>query len=140
MNGRRGFLVGAAALAATPAFARWEGITRYPDPAIETVDPSFNRYRIAAAHVEVLATGFRWIEGPVWFGDQRCLFFSDIPNNAIHRWSEESGEVTTFRRPSNFANGHTRDRQGRLVTCEHLTRSVTRTEHDGSITTLATHF
>ena len=71
-------------------------------------------------------------EGPVWFGDGRYLLFSDIPNNRMLRWSEETGEVTVFRAPSNNSNGNTRDRQGRLVTCEHLTRRVTRTEHDGS--------
>jgi gluconolactonase len=141
MSNRRQLLAAVgAAMIATPAFARWEDITRYPDPAIESLDPSFSRYRIASAHLEVLATGFRWIEGPVWFGDQRSLFFSDVPNNVILRWSEESGAVTEFRKPSNFSNGHTRDRKGRLVSCEHLTRRVTRTEHDGSITVLADRF
>lgn len=119
---------------------RWSDIVRYPDPAIEVVEASFARLRLNAAHVEVLATGFRWAEGPVWFGDARCLFFSDIPNDAILRWSEETGQVSTFRKPSNHANGHTRDRQGRLVSCEHGSRSVTRTEHDGRVTTLAGHF
>jgi gluconolactonase len=86
--------------------------------------------------VERLWTGGRWTEGPVWFGDQRSLLFSDIPNNRILRWSEETGQVSTYRQPSNYSNGNTRDRQGRLITCEHGARRVTRTEHDGSITVL----
>ena len=81
--------------------------------------------------MEQIATGFRWIEGPVWFGDHDCLLFSDIPSNRIHRWDARTGAVSVFREPSDNANGNTRDRQGRLVTCEHLTRRVTRTEHDG---------
>jgi len=76
----------------------------------------------------------------VWFGDGRYLLWSDIPNNRILRWDEETGAVTPFRRPSNNANGNTRDREGRLVTCEHLTRRVTRTEYDGSITVLADRY
>ncbi|MBY0335499.1 MAG: SMP-30/gluconolactonase/LRE family protein [Acetobacteraceae bacterium] len=119
---------------------RFTSFVRYPEPAIEILDASFARYRLNAAHVEVLATGLRWAEGPVWFGDQRCLFVSDIPNNRILRWSEESGAVTEFRKPSNHANGLTRDRQGRLIACEHGARRVTRTEHDGAITVLADRF
>jgi len=90
--------------------------------------------------VERLATGLRWAEGPVWFGDARHLLVSDIPNNRILRWDEETGAVSHFRRPSGFANGNTRDRQGRLVTCEHGNRRVSRTEHDGTITTLIDRF
>jgi gluconolactonase len=111
-------------------------IVRYPDPALQILDPAFARFRIGNAAVERLATGFRWAEGPVWFGDARCLLWSDIPNNRIMRWDEETGAVSVFRRPSNNANGNTRDRQGRLVTCEHDARRVTRTEYDGSITVL----
>ena len=107
---------------------------RYPDPAVQIVDESFAKYRIFNAAVERLATGFRWCEGPVWFGDGRHLLWSDIPNNRIMRWDEETGAVSVFRRPSNYANGNTRDRQGRLVTCEHDSRRVTRTEYDGAIT------
>jgi gluconolactonase len=114
--------------------------TRYPDPAIHVLDPSFSKYRIANAGVERLATGFRWAEGPAWFGDARCVLWSDIPNNRIMRWDEESGGVTVFRTPSNYANGNTRDRQGRLVTCEHDSRRVTRTEYDGSITVVCDGF
>jgi len=110
---------------------------RYPDPAVRILDERFERYRIGSAAVERLATGFRWAEGPVWFGDHRCLVWSDIPNNRMMRWDEQSGTVTVFRQPSSFANGNTRDRTGRLVTCEHLTRRVTRTEPDGRITVLA---
>ena len=68
----------------------------------------------------------------MWFGDARCLLWSDIPNNRIMRWDEETGDVSVFRKPSNYANGNTRDRQGRLVTCEHDARRVTRTEYDGT--------
>jgi gluconolactonase len=113
---------------------------RYPDPAVEILDPSFAPYRLALAKVERLATGMRWSEGPVWIGDQRCLLWSDIPNNRILRWDEETGNVTVFRKPSNFANGNTRDRQGRLITCEHGGRRVSRTEYDGTVTTLADSF
>ncbi|SFU71033.1 gluconolactonase [Methylobacterium sp. 174MFSha1.1] len=115
----------------------WTPTTRYPDPAIEVIDPSFARYRVFSAGIERLATGCRWSEGPVWFGDGRYLLWSDIPNNRILRYDEESGAVSVFRKPSNFANGNTRDRQGRLVTCEHGGRRVTRTEYDGAVTVLA---
>jgi gluconolactonase len=110
---------------------------RYPDPSIEVLDESFFALRLFSASVEQLATGFRWAEGPVWFGDGRYLLFSDIPNNRILRWDDCSGAISVFREPSNNANGHTRDRDGRLVSCEHLTRRITRTEYDGRITVLA---
>ena len=117
--------------------ARWEGgIVRYPDPAVEVLDPRFARLRLGHAAVERIATGCRWSEGPVWVGDGRYLLWSDIPNNRIMRWLEETGEVSVFRSPSHNANGNTRDRQGRLVTCEHDARRVTRTEHDGVVTVL----
>ncbi|HET7344164.1 MAG TPA: SMP-30/gluconolactonase/LRE family protein [Methylomirabilota bacterium] len=109
---------------------------RIPDPSITVLDPSFNKYRINSAAVERLATGFRWCEGPAWFGDGRYLVWSDIPNNRMMRWDEETGAVSIFRKPSDYANGNTRDRQGRLVTCQHGTRSVTRTEYDGTVTTI----
>jgi gluconolactonase len=114
--------------------------TEYPDPAVRILDESFEKYRVLLAGVERLATGYRWAEGPVWFGDSRSLLWSDIPNNAILRWSEETGQVETFRKPSGHANGNTRDRVGRLVTAEHGGRRVTRTEHDGGITVLADSF
>lgn len=104
----------------------------------EVLDPKFASYVLGNAPPKRLASGFDWVEGPVWFGDMGCLLFSDIPNNRILRWTEEG--VSTFRQPSNYANGHTRDRQGRLVSCEHGTRRVTRTEWDGSITILADSF
>jgi gluconolactonase len=118
----------------------WQPSERYPDAAIEILDPSFAQYRVFSAAVERLATGFRWAEGPVWFGDARCLLWSDIPNNRIMRWDEETGGVTTFRKPSDFANGNTRDREGRLITCEHGGRRVTRTEYDGAVTVLMERF
>jgi len=112
----------------------------YPDPAVEVVDPRFAKYTVGSAAVERLYTGTRWAEGPVWFGDGRYLLFSDIPNNRILRWLEDTGEVTVFRSPSNYSNGNYRDRQGRLLTCEHDTRRLTRTEHDGAITVLMDQF
>ena len=119
----------------------WDGSPiRYPDPLIEPLDERFGKYHIGNTAVERLFTGIRWGEGPVWFGDGRCLLFSDIPNNRIMRWNESDGSVSVFRQPSNYCNGHTRDRQGRLITCEHGTRSVTRTEHDGSIMVLIDSF
>jgi gluconolactonase len=113
---------------------------RYPDPAIEVLDESFRALRLYSAGVEQLATGLRWAEGPVWFGDGRYVLLSDIPNNRILRWDETSGATSVFRAPSNFANGHARDRQGRLLSCEHGPRRVTRTEYDGAITVLADRF
>ena len=118
--------------------SRWaDAPVRYPDPAVRVLDPRFERYRIDSAAVERIATGYRWAEGPVWFGDHRCLLWSDIPNNRMMRWDEQTGAVSVFRSPSNFANGNIRDHSGRLVSCEHLTRRVTRTEHDGRVTVLA---
>ncbi len=114
----------------------WEPSLRYPEPAITTLDPSFGKYRIMSASIERLWQGSRWGEGPVWFGDGRYLLWSDIPNDRMLRWDEESGAVSVFRRPSDFANGNTRDRQGRLITCEHGARRVTRTEYDGAVTML----
>ena len=107
---------------------------------MQALDPAFNKYRVMLASVEKIADGCRWAEGPVYFGDARCLLWSDIPNNRIMRWDEETGCVSVYRKPSNNANGNTRDRQGRLVTCEHDARRVTRTDYDGSITVLADKF
>ena len=119
-----------------PLSAGWRDHPRYPDPAIEVLDERFAPCRIFNAAVERLYTGCRWAEGPVWFGDGRYLLWSDIPNDRILKWEEETGQVSIFRRPSDFANGNTRDRQGRLITCEHGARRVTRTEYDGTITVL----
>jgi len=112
----------------------------YPDPAVEVIDPRFAKYRLINAAVERLYTGTRWAEGPVWFGDGRYLLFSDIPNNRMLRWLEDTNEVTVFRSPSNYSNGNFRDRQGRLLTCEHDSRRVTRTEYDGTITVLMDNY
>ena len=128
------------AVTAAEGWVRQRGIGRYPEPAVEVVDPRFAQYSLGSAAVELIATGGRWCEGPVWFGDGRYLLWSDIPNNRMLRWEEESGAVSLFRSPSHFANGNTRDRQGRLVTCEHDSRRVTRTEYDGQITVLMDRF
>ena len=120
---------------------RWPNSpVRYPDPAVHVLDPSFAPYRLPLAAVERLATGFRWAEGPVWFGDGRFLLWSDIPNNRVMKWEEETGAVSVFRRPSNNTNGNTRDRQGRLVSCEHDARRVTRTDYGGTITVVADRY
>jgi gluconolactonase len=114
---------------------------RYPDPAVQVLDPSFAKYRIYSSTVEQLATGMRWAEGPVYFPEGGYVLCSDIPNNRIMKYSEKDGSFTVFRSPSNYSNGNARDRQGRLVTCEHsVTRRVTRTEQDGSVTVLADSF
>ncbi len=118
----------------------WREQPRYPDPAIEILDPRFEKYRVFSAAVERLYTGCRWAEGPVWFGDGRYLLWSDIPNQRILKWEEETNRVSVYRKPTNFANGNTRDRQGRLITCHHGGRNVTRTEYDGSITVLADQY
>ncbi|MBV8911503.1 MAG: SMP-30/gluconolactonase/LRE family protein, partial [Acetobacteraceae bacterium] len=118
----------------------WSPASFYPDPAVQVLDPSFAKYRLPLAAVERLATGLRWAEGPVWFGDARHLLVSDIPNNRIVKWDEETGQLSDFRKPSQYANGNTRDLEGRLVTCEHGGRRVTRTEHDGQVTVLVDRF
>ncbi len=105
----------------------------------EIIDPVFRTYVLGNAPLERIATGFRWVEGPVWFGDAGALLFSDIPNDRIMRWIEGEG-VSVYRAPSNFANGNTRDRQGRLISCSHGLRAVLRTEFDGRITILADRF
>lgn len=91
------------------------------------------------SRLEHLCWGSRWTEGPVYFAEDDALLFSDIPGNRIMRWSPRDG-LSTFRQPSNFTNGHTRDLQGRLVSCEHGGRRVTRTEADGTITVLADNY
>ncbi len=134
-------LAGAAATLAVPTGAAratvrdWGNLPHYPDPDIEALDKRFT-FNVGTGAIERIATGYRWCEGPVYFRDLRCLIWSDVPNNRMMRWNEEDGAVSVFRQPSNYANGNTRDRQGRLVTCEHDTRRVTRTEYDGTITVL----
>jgi len=107
-------------------------------PDFEIIDQRFAAMVLPNAPLEILATGFRWLEGPVWFADHQCLLFSDIPNNRVMRWCE--GGVSVFREPSEFANGHTRDIQGCLISCHHQSRAITRTEINGTITTLANHY
>lgn len=127
----------ASLLLSQKSIAAWAPSARYPDPSIVALDDSFRDYMVSSAKVEQIATGCRWAEGPVWFGDTRMLLWSDIPNNAVMRWDEATGATSIFRQPSNNANGHARDRQGRLISCEHDTRRITRTEYDGTITVLA---
>ncbi len=104
------------------------------------IDPQFTTYAMGNVHVEKLFTGCRWAEGPVYFSDGRYLLWSDIPNNRIMRWDETDGSVSVFRSPSRNTNGHTRDMQGRLVSCEHSGRQISRTEPDGMITVLADNY
>lgn len=101
-----------------------------------TYEKEFRRLVSGSAQLETLYTNCRWAEGPVWFGDGGYLLWSDIPNDRILRWTPGVG-VSTFRTPAGYTNGHTRDRQGRLVSCSHGNRRVERTEHDGTITVLA---
>lgn len=107
--------------------------------ALEHVDPAFAGLVLGNAALEVLHDGCRWAEGPVWFGDGNFLVWSDIPNNRLLRFVPDLG-VSTFRAPSNFINGNTRDREGRLVSCSHGARAVLRTEWDGTITTLVDRY
>jgi gluconolactonase len=144
MMQRRTFLAGTVAAAAATALksANAELLPlgdlpnwRYPDPRVEALDKRF-KARVGNAAIERIATGFRWAEGPVYFRDGGYLLWSDIPNNRIMRWLEDDGHVSVFRANSNYSNGNTRDREGRLITCEHDSRRVTRTELDGAITVL----
>ena len=118
---------------------------RYPDPAVLILDPSFAKYRIYSSTVEQLGTGMRWAEGPVYFpaenGQAGYLLCSDIPNNRLMKYDESTEKFTAHKTNANYANGNTRDRQGRLVTCEHsVTRRIVRTEKDGKLTVLADSF
>jgi len=107
---------------------------------VEVLDPRFHRLVPGSARMERLWTGARWSEGPAWFPAHQTLVWSDIPNNRMLRYDALTGQVGTFRQPARNSNGNTVDRQGRLVTCEHGGRQVTRTEHDGSVTVLASHY
>src|SRR5262245_60289498 len=109
------------------------------DAEFEVLDERFRGVG-GDAHLGVLHTGCRWTEGPAYFAAGRYLVFSAIPNNRMLRWDETTGAVGVFRSPSGYANGHTVDRRGRLVSCEHGNRRVTRTEPDGSITVLADRY
>jgi len=140
---RRNFLATATLVcAAAPTLVRaardWSQPPHYPDPDIQPLDKRF--VGVGNAGIERLASGCRWCEGPVYFGDLRCLLWSDIPNDRLLRWDEETGAVSVFRQPSNYANGNTRDNEGRLITCEQDSRRLTRTEHDGTITVLIDHY
>ena len=108
-------------------------------PGFEIADPRFTSLVLPNAFLETLAEGFRWLEGPVWFADHSCLVFSDLPNDRIIRWIENCG-ASVFRQPAGFPNGHTRDREGRLIGCSHQNRRLERTEYDGTITVLADSF
>ncbi|WGF86289.1 SMP-30/gluconolactonase/LRE family protein [Marinivivus vitaminiproducens] len=106
-------------------------------PEFEVLEPAFGSLAIGNAHLEKLWTGCRWAEGPAWFAAGRYLVWSDIPNDRIMRWDETDGSVSVFRSPAMNTNGHTTDREGRLVSCEHRGRRITRTEHDGQVRILA---
>ena len=110
-----------------------------PLDGFEVHDPAFLALVLPNARLVTLGESFAWLEGPVWFGDAEQLLVSDLPNDRILRWTEDGG-VSVFREPSGFANGHARDREGRLVGCSHRDRCVTRTELDGAVTILADRF
>jgi gluconolactonase len=105
----------------------------------QILSPQFRSYVLPNAPLIKLGEGFAWLEGPVWFADHECLIFSDIPNDRLLRWSADGG-ISVFRSPSGFANGNTRDHQGRLITCSHQHRCVMRTEWDGRLTVLADRY
>ena len=105
----------------------------------EVIDPRFRALVFSNVFVEKLYTGCRWVEGPAWFAAGRYLVWSDIPNDRMLRWDETDGSVSVFRQPSQNSNGNSVDTQGRLVSCEHRARCVSRTEHDGTRTVLASH-
>src|SRR5271155_5354102 len=146
MIGRRSLMIAGAGIAAELTMGAnllhsdEAAPIRYPDPSFKVLDPRFQSLILGNAAVERIAAGCRFNEGPVWFGDGRYLLWSDIPNDRIMKWEEETGAISVFRKPSNYANGNTRDRQGRLITCEHDTQHLTRTEYDGTITVLAHSF
>ena len=147
-------LAGIAAFGATAALSNRAGAQsfaftpnqRYPDPAVQILDPSFAKYRIYSSTVEQVGTGMRWAEGPAYFpadkaGDPGYVLLSDIPNNRLMKFNEKDGKFTVHKTNVNYANGNTRDRQGRLITCEHsVTRRVVRTEKNGKLTVLADKF
>jgi gluconolactonase len=148
-HSRRRFLQTSAAMGAAtvgaPVLAQSFAFTmnqRYPDPSVQVLDPSFARYRIYSSTIEQVGTGMRWAEGPAYFpgdpGKPGYLLVSDIPNNRIMKFDESDGSFRVFKENANYANGNARDRQGRLVTCEHsVTRRVVRTERYGGTTVIA---
>lgn len=131
-----------AASAGRGSASRWESSApiRYPDPDIVGLDPRFQPLVLGNAAIERIATGFRFTEGPVYYGDGRYLVFSDIPNDALLRWDEITGVVAPLRQPAGNPDGNTRDHEGRLLSCELGSRTLTRTEHDGTVTVLAASF
>jgi gluconolactonase len=104
----------------------------------EILDPRFAALVLDNATLEELVSGLRWIEGLVWMGDAGCLLFQDLPRNRTLRWIEDAG-VSTYRAPSGYANGQTRDREGRLISCSHRDRCLYRTEYDGAVIPVVTH-
>ncbi|MBI4623042.1 MAG: SMP-30/gluconolactonase/LRE family protein [Verrucomicrobia bacterium] len=145
---RRSFLSGTAAAVVLQPFLNavdrdWTGSipTRYPDPDIIALDKRF-RAKLGNTPIQRLyhSSKMLWAEGPAWSGVGRYLLWSDIPNNVQLRWLEEDGHTSVFRHPANNSNGNTFDFQGRQISCEHLTRRVTRYEHNGTVTVLADKF
>ena len=143
MYQRRSFLVttlsAAAAAVVHGAERDFTGAhpTRYPDADLVVVDKRFGKYRLGNTPIQRLHTGMLWAEGPAWNSVGRYLVWSDIPNDLQHRWIEEDGHVSVFRRPSGNSNGNTFDYEGRQISCEHLGRRVVRYEHSGAVTVLA---
>lgn len=138
-------MLGAALTTAAVARAQvaaprdWSGANpvRYPDADIIVLEKRFSKYKIGNTPIQRLATGFLWAEGPAWNAGGRFLVWSDIPNDRQMRWVEEDGHVSQFRYPAGYTNGNTFDYEGRLLSCEHGNRRVTRTEHNGSIHVIA---
>ena len=147
---RRGFATTAASMVATvsvaPLFGQKRDFNpgaapvRYPDPDIVMLDSRFAKYLIGNTPIQRLHTGCLWAEGPAWSSVGRYLMWSDIPNDRHMRFAEEDGHVSVMRQPVGNTNGNTFDYQGRLISCEHGNRRVTRHEHDGSVTVLADKF
>ena len=141
MPSRRSFL--SLAAAALPAAAQqqrdWSNqqTTRYPDPDVVSLHPSFDKYKVFNAVIYRHYVGTKWAEGCAWCAQGQYLVWSDIPNNRQLRFLEEDGHVSTFRSPSGYSNGNTFDFQGRQLSCEHAGRRVARYEHDGSVTVIA---
>jgi len=120
--------------------AQQAGRTGMPAKDYEVIDERFSRLFIDNAHVDRLWTGCRWAEGPAWFAAGRYVVWSDIPNNRMLRYDETDGSVSVFRTHCGNSNGNTVDRQGRLVTCEHSGRRISRTEHDGRVVTIVDRY
>jgi gluconolactonase len=157
---RRSFLAAAGSVAAgTAAMAlSWTGgkpaqaeprdygpsaaPVRYPDPHLVVLDPRFNKYKLGNTPIQRIyhSQQMLWAEGPAWNGVGRYLLWSDIPNNLQHRWLEEDGHVSVFRKPVGNSNGNTFDFQGRQISCEHGTRRVVRYEYNGTVSILADQF